>query len=209
MACRDTLPAHLPTEKRPAARKARRRRERGAALVEAAFMLPMFVILWYGSLYVHSLGSTYIKVNTSARQDAWQTAMSNCGVRFSSNSEVLPASLGGVVTLPDTGGDGATASAIAAALKSGNIIGALAGFVNTFTAEISVLFPNPNGASFVSTAGVSWRVPNLYDHTGAGERNTTVSGAATVVCNEAPINGSILGVAVGLVNLILSIVQTF
>jgi hypothetical protein len=172
-------------------------------------MLPMFVILWYASLYVHSLGSKYIEVNTSARRDAWQTAMANCGVHLSPDSEVLPPSLGGVISFPDTGVGGDPAAEIATALKSGSIIGALAGFVNTFTATISIVFPNPNGATSVKTAGVSWRVPDLYDHTGEGQRHTNVKGSATVVCNEAPLDGSILGVAVGLIGMILSIVQMF
>jgi hypothetical protein len=209
MACRDLTSSRSPGEERPVSRRPRRLRERGTALVEAAFMLPMFVILWYASLYVHSLGSNYIEVNTSARQDAWQTAMANCGVHLSQDSEVLPPSLGGVVDLPDTAGDGATEAEIAAALKSGSITGTLAGFVNTFTATVSVLFPNPSGATSVKTAGVSWRVPDLYDHTGLGQKKTNVRGSATVVCNEAPLDGSILGVAVGLISIVLSIVHMF
>jgi len=89
-------------------------------------MLPMFVILWYGSLYVHNLGKNYIKVNTTARSDAWSTAMANCGVPpKGAESEHLPPNMGGVGGLP--GGGGATGSAVATAMKNGNIAGARMG----------------------------------------------------------------------------------
>ena len=97
----------------------RRRHQRGVALVEAAFMLPMFVILWYGSLYVHNLGSKYIAVNTAAREDAWTTAMSNCGVHKSSDSEVLPAAEGSPSPLQN--GGGSDTSAVSTALGQGNV----------------------------------------------------------------------------------------
>ena len=170
-------------------------------------MLPMFVILWYSSLYVHSLGSKYIKVNSEARSDAWQTAMANCGVHHDTDTEVLPPSLGGVVGLSAAGGD--TAGAVSTALKNGNVTGGLSGFVNTFTTVISSIFPNPNGSQFLKTDDVSWRVPDLYDHSGEGKRDTIVQGTTTVVCNEAPMDGTIGAVAGAIVSILLGIVHMF
>jgi hypothetical protein len=187
--------------------RGRRHHERGVALVEAAFMLPMFVILWYASLYVHSLGSKYIGINTLARQDTWQTAMANCGVNGEQETEVLPASLSTGINLPSTGG-GDTINAVVGALKNGNIAGALAGFVNTFTAALANAFPSPKGAHFTKTATVSWRVPDLYDHSGMNNETTNLKYSYTVVCNIAPENGSISNVAGAIVAIIESMVHS-
>lgn len=194
-----------PIRRLSAARRARRRHQRGTALVETAFMLPMFVILWYGSLYVHSLGSKYIQVNSDARADAWQTAMANCGVHHDEETEKLPAALGGGTGLAGSGGAGSS-SAVSTALKNGNSAGALSGFVNTFTSILSSVFPNPNGSTVLKTQTISWREPDLYDHSGMSPKSTTVKGTTTVVCNEAPMNGSISNVISGVVSLIKSII---
>jgi len=203
MACMDQ-PIHR--SHRRSRLRGRRRHERGVALVEAAFMLPMFVILWYASLYVHSLGSKYIAINTLARQDAWQTAMANCGVHGQQDTEVLPASLSSGVNLPD-GGGGDTINSVVTALKGGNVAGALAGFVNTFTAAIANAFPDPKGTHFTKTATVNWRVPDLYDHSGMGNESTNLKYSTTVVCDIAPENGSIANVAGAIVAIIEGIVH--
>jgi hypothetical protein len=181
----------------------RRRHQRGVALVEAAFMLPMFVILWYGSLYVHNLGSKYIAVNTAAREDAWTTAMSNCGVHKSSDSEVLPAAEGSPSPLKN--GGGSDSSAVSTALGQGNVTGAISGLVNSITKAISNIFPNPKGATALKTDKINWRDPDLYDHSGMAEQSTKVKGTITIVCNEAPEDGSISNVIGNLVGFVKSI----
>lgn len=184
-----------------------RQGQRGATLVEAAMMLPMFVILWYSSLYVHSLGSKHIDVNTTARQDSWSSAMANCGVAGQSETEQLPANMGGKVGLSAKGGG--SSSAVSTALKNGSLIGAFASFVSGFTAIISSIFPNPDGAQFMKMQTISWRVPDLYDHSGMSNSSTPVQGTTTVVCNEAPENGTITKVASGLLGIIEGIVKLF
>jgi hypothetical protein len=202
MSCMDQ-PNRRPNPRRL---RGRRRHERGVALVEAAFMLPMFVILWYASLYVHSLGSHYIAINTEARKEAWQTAMANCGAHGQQETEVLPASLSSGINLP-AGNGGDTINAVVTALKGGNIAGALAGFVNTFTAALANAFPSPKGAHFTKTDTVNWRVPDLYNHSGMGTENTNLKYSTTVVCDIAPENGSISNVAGAIVAIIGSIVH--
>jgi hypothetical protein len=197
------MASKLQPVRRPGTRLARRRRQRGAAMVEAAFMLPMFVILWYGSLYVHNLGSKYINVNSNARAEAWQTAMANCGVHHDSDSEKLPLALTGGSGLPGNGGN--EANQVSTALKSGNVTGAMSGFVSGFTSLISSIFPNPSGAVVTKSDTVNWRVPNLYNHTGLSGESTAVLGSSTVVCNEAPQDGSISNVISGVVSMVQGI----
>jgi hypothetical protein len=184
----------------------RRRAQRGAALVETAFMLPMFVILWYGSLYVHNLGKNYIKVNTSARADAWQTAMANCGAHAKgTDTEHLPASLGGVG--PVYGGGGSDIGSIKTALQNSNPGGAIGAFVSSFTTALANAFPAMQGSTFLKTSTVSWREPDLYDHSETGS-SVKVKGTTSVVCDLAPEDGTIANVAGALVSIIASMVHS-
>jgi hypothetical protein len=185
-----------------------RRRRRGAAMVETAFMLPMFVILWYSSLYVHGLGSKHIGANTDARADAWRTAMANCGVKHDSDSENFLPPVGGSIGLGSNGSSD-TSGAVSNALKNGNLGGALSGFVSNFTSVIASVFPNPNGAQVTKTDVINWRVPDLYNKTGLNNQDTNVTGTTTVVCNEAPMDGSIGNVAGALLNIIEGLVKMF
>jgi hypothetical protein len=183
----------------------RRRAQRGAALVETAFMLPMFVILWYGSLYVHNLGKNYVKVNTLARADAWQTAMANCGVPpKGAESEHLPTSLGGVG--PVYGGGGNDTNAVTTAVRNSNPGGAISAFVNSFTTALANAFPAMSGSTFLKTNKVSWREPDLYDHSETGS-SVKVKGTTSVVCDLAPEDGTISNVAGALVSIISSMVH--
>ena len=182
----------------------RRRAQRGAALVETAFMLPMFVILWYGSLYVHNLGKNYIKVNSQARADAWQTAMANCGVPpKGAETEHLPASLGGVGAV--YGGGGNDVGAVKTALQNSNPGGAIGAFVSGFTSALASAFPAMQGATSLKTTAVSWREPDLYDHSETGS-SVLVKGTTSVVCDLAPEDGTIANVAGAIVSIICGMV---
>ena len=72
----------------------RRRHQRGAAMVEAAFMLPMFVILFFTTMYLHNLNAKQIALNMTTREAAWSYAMANCNVTKDADSEVSRSAFG-------------------------------------------------------------------------------------------------------------------
>jgi hypothetical protein len=162
-------------------------------MVEAAFMMPMFVILFFTSLYAHNLNAKQISLNIQTRGSAWGYAMNNCGQTNSPESETLPAVGGGdgvsqVQLFGQTGND--AASAASSALAGGNNPGAISSIASGVTGAIANVLPNPYGSQAQIQSKVSWRQPNVY--TGADpSNNTNVQQTVTLVCNQEPIDGSI------------------
>jgi hypothetical protein len=182
---------------------------RGAALVEAAFMLPMFVILFYASLYAHNLGYNHIKMNRQARETAWAYAMANCGDKADEEVEVLPQ--------VNAGGGSGEATKVSpmpdgpAAQNSGDgISGMVQGLEGTIADAVAGLFPNPNGAQGVGTQNLSWREPNLYNGNGVGfaglggSNTTTITESVTIFCNQAAKDGGAVNVLEDIGSSILS-----
>jgi len=164
-------------------RTSARTSKRGAALVEAAFMMPMFVILFYASLFAHNLSNTYIKASQLARANAWAYAMANCGDTASDNVEVMPpveTSGAGAATKVSPMPDNPTTPP-----GNGNF---LSGMVGTIFGDISSLFPNPNGSQSVQTNSLNWRMPNLYNQTDGGS-TSTVKRSVTIDCNNVANDG--------------------
>ena len=190
--------------------------QRGAALVEAAFMFPMFIILFFSVIYAHSFSATKIDEATQAREMAWTNAMSNCGHTGAPENETVPdevASLsmsrGNFTATSQTStiamnttsnpqnplnGDGATTtSGVQHAIAGGSIEGAFSEIANMLVGAVAGIFPDPNGAQGVSTGAVSWRLPNNYNNTDPNN-STTIKHTVTVMCNETPQNGSVAAV---------------
>jgi hypothetical protein len=63
---------------RSQSRKWRRRHQRGAALVEAAVVIPSFVLLLGGMLFLHHVLREQQRVMKQTRNDAWTFAMKSC-----------------------------------------------------------------------------------------------------------------------------------
>jgi hypothetical protein len=55
-----------------------RRRQRGAALVEAAVVIPTFILLLGGMLFLHHVLREQQRVMKFARNQAWAAAMQSC-----------------------------------------------------------------------------------------------------------------------------------
>lgn len=194
-----------------------RRHERGAALVEAAFMFPMFVLLFFSIIYAHSFSATQIDVNTQARELAWTDAMTNCvqGGGGDDEKETLPdyasdlsvqkrgnfmgtgqtsttaittsANAPAPLTLVSSGND--IGASVSSSISGGSVEGALGTIVNLLSTKLASVFPNPNGTQAVGKGNVSWRLPNNY-----AAMNPTNSTAkmqtVTVMCDEKPQTGS-------------------
>ncbi len=167
--------------------------QRGAAMVEAAFMMPMFVLLFFTSLYAHNLNAKQISLNIESRSEAWGFAMNNCGAAGQDETESLPSISTGdglqeVQLYGESGND--AASAAGTALSGGNVTGAISSIASGIVGAIANVLPNPYGsqASFKTT--VDWRQPNVWSGakpTGSGNVQQTV----TVLCNQEPQDGNI------------------
>jgi len=197
-------------------------RERGAAMVEAAFMFPMFIILFFSIIYAHSFSATKIDEATQARELAWSNAMSNCVQGGGgSDSETLPdmetslaltkgnfRATGSPSTiamnttsnpqLPMNGEASSTQAGVSQAIAGGSIEGALGGIVGMLLNAVSDIFPDANGAQGVTSGAVSWRLPNNYANSDPSN-STTITHTVTVMCNEKPQNGSVETVVADLV----------
>jgi hypothetical protein len=189
----------------------RRRGQRGAALVEAAFMFPMFVICFYAIIYMHTFYATQIDANTLSRQYAWGDSMNNCGGGPGDTTDSdTPTSLqspttvsrntfigiGANATFPVsttagqddhqklTGEAADAMTGVGAAMQGGSTTGAAGLVLGAITGFIGGIFPDPNGAQGVSTASFSWRLPMpVYDQSGGANYNpqTRTTGQSVTV----------------------------
>jgi hypothetical protein len=56
----------------------KRRRERGAALVEMCVVVPVFIVLFAGMIFLHRTVAKTQRSMLAARREAWNSAMSGC-----------------------------------------------------------------------------------------------------------------------------------
>ena len=145
----------------------RRRRQRGAALVEAAVSIPFFLMIFLAMVFIGQLFVEKQRTISLSRQQAWTFAMQNCKGSMSD------------VNAPQTepldqgGGQGQDLS------KLGQFQGAPGG--DTASKGTSMASSTIQGQVATKNAsGTGW-TQNL-------QTTTTVS------CNEEPIDGDLLGV---------------
>jgi hypothetical protein len=67
----------------------RRSRQRGAALVESVVVVPAFIILLAGTIFVHEVLSDTLRTMRTTRNDAWTVAMQGCQTGTGAPSELL------------------------------------------------------------------------------------------------------------------------
>jgi hypothetical protein len=197
----------------------RRGHKRGAAMVEAAFMFPMFIILFFAMIYAHNYGATQIETNSQARSLAWNDAMANCNLGPASderedlptNSNTAPStnvgnftglsgqsstttvSTSANTTLKLNASANDSSTGVSQALSGGNIEGGLSGIIGIVVNFVAQIFPDPEGAQASSSGTISWRLPNNY--TGDDPTNsTTRSQKVTIMCNEKALEGKITNV---------------
>jgi hypothetical protein len=101
----------------------KRRGNRGAALVEAGVVVPAFIVLLAGMIFLHEVLSDTLTTMRTARNDAWTLAMSSCKAGVGAPSELMklnsqmPGAPGSDQSLKNTSG-GAVGSSLAAARVS-------------------------------------------------------------------------------------------
>jgi hypothetical protein len=64
----------------------RRTKERGAALVEMLVVVPVFIVLFAGMIFLHRTVAKTQRSMLAARREAWKSAMSGCAA----NGDAMP-----------------------------------------------------------------------------------------------------------------------
>lgn len=142
----------------------RRRRERGAALVEAAVTIPFFVTIFLALAFVGSLYTEKFKTVKLSRQAAWTYAMKNCkGSQPDVSNEFdssVPQNKNGMDTSP-----------------TGQFEGAPGG--NTISKGFNMARSTMKGKVTAKTEKATW--------------TQDVQTTTWVTCNEEPIDGDMKG----------------
>jgi hypothetical protein len=157
-------------------------------MVEAVAILPVFVVLWFAVLYAHNVADAKMRMVAGSRAIAWGYAMGNCGNSGDPNPTPTP-SIAGQKVDPMMSAPG-----VGSMLSSGG-----GGWMSAITGIMSNAVSNavPLAKDYDSTwtmnQTVSYRMPNNY--TGdPGIGTHMVTGKVTVSCNEAPLNGNLIGI---------------
>ncbi len=150
-------------------RGTQRTRARGAALVEALVVIPVFVIVFASMVFVGQLYSERQRTMMSSRSIAWSYAMNNCDGDMSGAGGTLASSQGGEsVPVPADGADE----------------------ISKFrAAQGSEIFRKDLGTSVSTVTGAA--------HASAiiGGYSKSPSTTTRVMCNEKPVDGYLEGVA--------------
>lgn len=152
-----------------------RKRSRGAAMVEASFVMPVLVMLWFASVYAESVCSAKLDAIATARQQAFGYASSNCG----ESGDKGPSSF-----TPISGSTNVAGSSTADML--GDLIGGIAGDIVSMLAGVILdkAFPTSFGQAKLEANGP-----------GKSGFHSSHSSSMVFTCNEVPFNGSLVSFA--------------
>ncbi|MBL8715398.1 MAG: pilus assembly protein [Myxococcales bacterium] len=155
-------------------RSQRRRRQRGAAMVEGAVAIPFLLLMFAAILFVNKLYETKMRAMKFAREGAWNYAMCNCGEKGDPISSTCRAAEGA------TGG------------KGGSEKGAAEGFDPS---KVSKAGSGPGGDIASKDFGSSEASLTLEVSSDKflGGYTKKVSSKSRVMCNEAPHDGNLKG----------------
>jgi hypothetical protein len=149
-------------------RRLARAGERGAVLVEAAVVIPGFVIVFAGMLFLHHVVREQQRVGEKAKADAWTSAMASCqgdgsGVPQLPFSSTMPGAPGSDISLADdTGATHASASNDVTVSLAGSGPEANGGyaFSQTVSAHVTVFCNNQTAPGDIG--GVfKWLIANV------------------------------------------------
>lgn len=158
----------------------KRRRQRGAAMVEAAFVIPVLVALWMAGAYAQAACTAKLDALATARSEAWAYAASNCGTPGDHN----PSRPAGVPGEKVSGG--ASAESLVSSLTG--TAGAGGKVMSLFELFAGAVLGGPFPASHASNT----RVAKVSSQNGGGLKYSSRHTAQmTVICNEAPYDGNV------------------
>jgi Flp pilus assembly protein TadG len=141
-----------------------RRGERGAAMVEAAVVVPFFVIVFLALGYVGATYSAKMRTISEARQGAWTYALANCAGNPPDTSKQDAGPMGS-----DPNMDPSASSKYGSAPGADTITKGFNMAVSTSKRDVLI-----NGQS--------------------GGKTQTVQTTTRMVCNEKPMDGDLHGV---------------
>jgi len=183
------------TDTESGTRRAQRRvkaRERGAAMVETAMVFPMFVILWFVTMWVYRTYDTKLDLMARTRGEAWGYAMSNCGKSGTSN----------IVTRWNNGkGEARTVPAGAPPPITQLALDATSVMFPVFALVAATVNTPIDAARSDRSKVVAQSVPNLWERTD-GKVARTATAKVVVFCNETPEDGDLVGVVRSLVHMV-------
>lgn len=148
----------------------RRRRERGAALVEAVVIVPFFIIIFASMIFVGQLYGEKQRTIREAKQNAWVYAMGNCQGSMSDVSSETDGDPMGQLQSSDPNVD--------------------PGQTQQFSGS------DPGMAKLQQDMGtaVATSTGKVTASKGIGGFTNSLSTTTRVQCNEPPIDGNLFGV---------------
>ena len=152
----------------------KRARSRGAAMLEAALVMPVLVACWVAGVYAQTAVTAKLDAIQTARSQAWGYASANCGSPGDAGPSPA-AQMGGTVVSA-----GNSPSGIVQGLAAQNGSGDATSLILKLASAFLPPFPGSQ-ASDTRDAKVA-RYASSH------------SSKMTVICNEAPHNGSLPGV---------------
>jgi hypothetical protein len=179
-----------------------RRKSRGVAMVEAVAILPIFVVLWFTTLFAFNLGATKIAMNATSRGDAWAYAMGNCGAGSDPAKTPWPGGgWGSVSTSSDAFSTNATSLIGGGGASGFDIVGALTTVVSNFLPGLGT----SNSSIEQEQKTINYVTPSVGVVSAGSSLSKNVQYTSTVFCNEAPRNGNIMGVIGSIGNMLKSV----
>ena len=148
-------------------RRVRRRRARGAALVEAAVVIPFFIVIFISLVFFSRLYIEKQRTMSDARQIAWTYAMNNCEgspPEIQKDNEALPS-------------------------NGGQDLGDNSKYANGFSGSDTI-----SKGSNMATASVTGQVTTTDRSkigTGSSAVTKDLKSMAWVTCNETPADGDV------------------
>ncbi len=147
----------------------RKRRQRGAAMVEALVAIPFFIIIFAGTMFVGSFYQEKLRTLAESKRCAWDHALNGC--QGGCAADTSTADPGGDVQPPGGTGNSKTDSAPGSQIMSN------AFYQSSFTVKSSATASNALGG-YVKQ----------------------ISSTTTVMCDEVPEDGNLVGLATYLWN---------
>jgi hypothetical protein len=157
------------------ARARSRARARGAVLVEAVIVIPVFIILFAGIVFFGKIYDAKLNMLRLTRQSAWTHAMANCGTAGDPATTTEPGNLDPAAEAEDPpGGASGQPDGVAGPLRDAlRIVGDA---------------PHKDVATNGYKATQSKTDTSVKADEPIGSITKQVSGASHVMCNEAPFD---------------------
>lgn len=149
-------------------------------MLETALVMPVLVACWVAGVYAHNACVAKLDAIATSRAQAWQYAAGNCGTPGDAGPSAASAGGGHVVA----GGNSPAGLVQGIASQAGS------GSAVSLILKLASAFLPP----FPASQGIETREARVASGGGGPNYASKHSSKMTVICNEAPFNGSLPGV---------------